>query len=142
MKLWPVFLMSFVLGCSTPPRTYPDCEIPAPMAEVGHAVSVPEPPVETRKTFDSATYDLAGLQQWARIWKAGQGNETIAEQNALAIESRNDEINHLIECTKYMNIWIEMHESDLDDEKSAHNKDNWFYRGIIAAGVVAVVAAQ
>ena len=103
---------------------------------------MPEPPIETQSDELGATYDQAGLEQWLAIWRTGQGNEVIAEQNALAIESRNAEVNHLIECTKYMNIWIEMHADDLADEQKAHRNDNWFYKGIIAAGVIAVVATK
>ena len=108
------------------------------MAEVGHALSVPQMPSAVSATEQGATFDLEGLLQLDRVRAAGEANNTIAEENALAIEARNGEINALIECTRNMNNWIQLHAEDLDDEKRAHFVDNLWHRGVIVLGLIAV----
>ncbi len=95
-------------------------------------LSVPEMPVEASSTDLSATYDLDGLLQLKRVYETLQTNTTVAAENALAIEARNGEVNALIECTRNMNLWIEFHADDLEDEKQAHRADVWWLRGVIA----------
>ena len=141
MKLLAVFLIlgASLTACSSAPEKRPDCQIPAPMVEVGHPLSVPEMPVEVSSTLESATYDLEGLLQLDRVRKAGVTNQKVAEENALAIEARNGEVNELIECARYMGVWIDVHAEDLADEKKAHFIDNLWHRGVIVLGLIAVV---
>ncbi len=140
MKRLVAFLIlgASLTACSTTPRPAPNCDVPAPMAEVGHPLSIPEMPVEVSSTDQSATYDLAGLLQLKRVYDTLDTNTTVAEENSLAIEARNFEVNALIECTYNMNLWIEFHAEDLAEEKRAHFLDNWFYRGVIVLGLLAV----
>ena len=109
------------------------------MAEVGHPLSVPQMPEAASSTQTTATFDLDGLEQLDRVYKASGANYTIAEQNALAIEARNAEVNELIECARYMGVWIDVHAEDLNDEKKAHFIDNLWHRGVIVLGVVAAI---
>ena len=133
MKRLAVFLIlgASLTACSTTPALIPDCEIPAPMAEVGHALSVPEMPVETRRFEDGAEFDLDGLLQLQRVREAGKANFKIADENATALEARNDEVSALIECARYQNVWIQLHADDLKDEKRDHFIDNLLHRGAI-----------
>ena len=132
-------LLCLFSACSSTPEKRPDCQIPAPMAEVGHALSVPVMPEAASSTLTTATYDLDGMLQLDRVWKAGVANQTIAEQNALAIEARNAEVNELIECSRHMGVWIDVHAEDLNDEKRDHMLDVWWYRGFIALGLLVAV---
>ena len=95
-------------------------------------------PEAASSTLDSATYDLDGLLQLKRVNEAGKANFTVAEQNALAIEARNAEVNELIECARYMGVWIDVHAEDLNDEKRDHFIDNLWHRGVIVLGLIAV----
>lgn len=141
MKRLVVFLIlgASLTACSSGPEKRPDCQIPAPMAEVGHAVSVPQMPEAAIETQTTATYDLEGLLQLDRVHKAGAANYTIANENALAIESRNSEVNALIECSRHMGVWIDVHAEDLNDEKRAHFIDNLWHRGVIVLGILVAV---
>ena len=109
------------------------------MAEVGHAISVPDSPSEVAETSVGAVFDLDGMLQLERIRQAGLSNKTIAEENALALEKRNAEVNALIECARYQNVWIQMHAEDLKDEKREHLIDNLKHFGLIVVGVAAEV---
>lgn len=141
MKLLVAFCILGIslAACSSTPEKRPDCAIPAPMAAVGHALNAPEMPEAASSTKTTATYDLDGMLQLDRVWKAGVSNQTIAEENALAIEARNAEVNELIECARYMGVWIDVHAEDLADEKRDHMLDVWWYRGLIALGILVVV---
>lgn len=138
MKQLAVFLIlsASLAACSSTPPALPTCEVPAPMAEVGHPLSVPEMPVEASRTETSATYDLDGLLQLKRVRDTLDTNTKIAEDNALAIESRNEEVNQLIECARYSKIWMEVREDMLETERREHFIDNLWHRGLIV--VVAV----
>lgn len=108
------------------------------MAEVGHPLGVPEMPVETRRFEGGMEFDLEGLLQLDRVRKAGLSNKVIAEENALAIEARNAEINELIECARYQLIWMEDREDMLEAEQRDHFIDNLWHRGVIVLIGVAV----
>ena len=140
MRLFLVFwILGLLIGCaSTPPQT-PNCDIPAPMAEIGHALSAPQMPEAASSTKTTATYDLDGLLQLDRVYKAGVANQTVANENALALEARNAEVTALIECARYQNVWIQVHAEDLKDEQRAHWLDNLLHRGLIVLGLAAAL---
>lgn len=127
-----------LIGCSSTPDPIPDCDIPAPMEEVGQPVSVPEMPVEVSSDAESATFDFEGILQLERVRQAGKANKTIAEENAAALAARNVEVNELIECARYQNIWIQVHQEDLDMEKRDHFLDNWIHRGVIGLILIGI----
>ena len=138
MSRWLIFWIlgaSLLTACSSTPLELPTCEIPAPMAEVGHPVGVPEMPVETSRTDDSATFDRAGIVQLTQLRVAAVTNKRVAEENALAIEARNEEVNALIECSRYQKIWMEVREDMLEQERHDHMLDNLWHRGVIVLGV-------
>ena len=138
MSRWLIFWIlgaSLLTACSSTPLELPTCEIPAPMAEVGHPIGVPEMPVETSRTDDSATFDRAGIVQLTQLRVAAVTNKRVAEENALAIEARNEEVNALIECSRYQKIWMEVREDMLEQERHDHMLDNLWHRGVIVLGV-------
>lgn len=130
---------SLLMGCSTTPEKYPDCKIPAPMAEVGHPVSVPEMPVPVSSTEEATVFDHNGIATLTQVRVAAATNEKIGEENALALEDRNAEVNELIECSRYMGVWIQVHAEDLKDERRAHFIDNLKYQLAIGIGLIAVI---
>jgi len=124
------------MGCSTTPEKYPDCDIPAPMAEVGHPVSVPEMPIPVSSEEEATIFDHDGIVTLTLIRVAAATNEKVGEENALALALRNEEVNILIECARYQNVWIQLHEDDLADEKRSHFIDNLKHQAVIVGGVV------
>jgi len=140
VKALAVFLIvGILIGCSSTPLELPTCEIPGPMAEVGHPITVPNMPTEQSATDTTATFDLEGLLQFDRVHEAGLTNAKIAKENALAIEARNEEVNQLIECARYSKIWMEVREDMLKQERKNHMFDNMWHRGLIALGVIGAV---
>ena len=142
MKAWLICLIlgvSLSTACSTTPPITPNCDIPAPMKEVGQAVSVPEMPVATSMTSDSATFDRAGVVTLTQVRIAAETNATVANENAAALEARNAEVNALIECARWQNVWIDVHAEDLNDEKREHFIDNARNAGFIGGLILVLV---
>ena len=139
MKAWLIYWIlgaSLLTACSSAPPELPTCEIPAPMAEVGRPLRVPEMPSPVSSSEDSTSFDRAGIVILTQVRVAAATNEKVAEENALAIESRNEEVNQLIECARYSNIWMQQREEMLETERRDHFIDNLWHRGLIV--VVAV----
>ena len=132
-------LLFMSTGCSSTPQQTPNCDISTPMEGIGQAVSVPEMPVVVSSTSESATFDFDGIAQLTKVRIAAETNKTIANENALALEARNAEVNALIECARWQNVWIDVHAEDLKDEKRAHFIDNLKYQLAIGLGVIAVI---
>ena len=140
MRLCVICLITGVLiGCSSTPLELPTCEIPQAPAEAQHPLGLPELPVEASSTDSTATFDLAGMMQLKRFRIASETNLTIGKANALALEARNESINALIECTRYQKIWAEIREDMLQQERFNHSMDNYWHRGVILLGALAVV---
>ena len=142
MKAWLICLIlgvSLSTACSTTPPITPNCDIPAPMAEVGQAVGVPEMPVEVSRTEKLTTFDRAGIAVLTQLRVSAAFNHKIANENALALEARNAEVTALIECARYQNVWIQVHAEDLKDEQREHWLDNLLHRGLIVLGLAAAL---
>ena len=82
--------VSLLTACSSTLEKTPDCDIPAPMAEVGHPVSVPEMPVAVSSTEEATVFDHDGIVQLTQVRVAAATNEKVGEENALALEARNE----------------------------------------------------
>lgn len=108
------------------------------MGEVAPLQGVPEMPVETAMNDDGAFFDLEGLLQFQRLREASLSNKTVGDLNAAALQARNEEVNALIECVRYQNVWMEVREDMLEQERNAHQIDNLWHRGIIVLGALAV----
>ena len=142
MKAWLICCLlglSLSAACSSTSPITPNCDIPAPMEEVGRAIRVPELPVAVSSTEDSATFDRAGIVLITQVRIAAATNATVANENALALEARNAEVNALIECARWQNVWIDVHAEDLKDEKREHLIDNAKSAGFIGVLILALV---
>jgi len=101
--------------------------------------AVPEMPVEESRTEAGAFFDLDGLLQFQRLREASLANKTVGDLNAAALQARNDEVNALIECVRHQNVWMEVREEMLEQERRDHTIDNLWHRGLIVLGVAAAV---
>ena len=141
MKQLAAFLIlgASLTACSTTPLTPPSCEVPAPLDMIAELQSVPEMPSAVSKTEDTATFDFDGLLQFERLRRASVGNNVVGDLNSAALQARNDEVNALIECVRHQNVWMEVREDMLEQERNAHQIDNLWHRGLIVLGVAAAI---
>jgi hypothetical protein len=137
VRLWLVCLtLGSLTACSSTPLQLPTCEIPGPSPEVQSPLVLPDRPAPVGFTDDTVTFDIEGMESLTRYRIASDTNATIAEQNALALRARNEEVEALIECSRYSRMWMEIREDMLDAERRDHQIDNFFHRGLIALGVL------
>lgn len=108
------------------------------MAKVAQLQSVPEMPVEVSRSVEGATFDLEGLLQFQRLREASASNKTVGDLNSAALQARNEEVNALIECVRHQNVWMEVREDMLEQERRDHAIDNLWHRGVIVLGAIAV----
>lgn len=143
MNRWQIYWIlgaGLLTGCSSTPLELPTCDIPAPPAEVGLPVSVPEMPAAVSQTEDIATFNRDGVVRLTQVRVSAETNKRVAAENAAALQARNDEVTALIECSKYQKIWMEVREDMLEQEREDHRIDNLWHRGLIVLGVIAVAA--
>jgi hypothetical protein len=126
-------------ACSTTPITPPSCEVPEALAEIAAMQSVPEMPSAVSSDEATATFDLEGILQLDRLRKASLANKEVGDLNAAALQARNAEVNALIECVRHQNVWMEVREEMLEQERNAHQIDNLWHRALIALGVAAAL---
>jgi ribonucleotide reductase alpha subunit len=96
-------------------------------------------PSAVRSDDETATFDLEGLLQFQRLRAASLANKEVGDLNAAALQARNDEVNALIECVRHQNVWMEVREEMLQQERQAHQIDNLWHRALIALGVAAAL---
>lgn len=139
MRICATFLILGVLtACSSTPLELPTCQIPETSLDTQQPLTLPELPVEVSSTESTATFDVAGMQQLKRYRIASEANSAIASANADALAARNESTNALIECSEGQEHWSQIREEMLEQERRDHFIDNWFYRGVIALGLIAV----
>lgn len=141
---WLSFLIlgALTVACSTTPRELPTCEIPGPSPIVQAQLELPPPadPIRFTDRPPTATFDMAGMEELKTHRIAAATNKTVADKNAAALQKRNEEVEALIECARYQNIWVQVHEDDLRDEKQEHFKDNLVHQVVIGLGIIVGVA--
>ena len=87
-------------------------------------------------TDDSVTFDTAGFRTLLDIVDIGDGNHDIALENAAAASAQAEAYNQLIEVGKLQRQFTQIREEQLARERRDHFVDNWFYRGLIALGIL------
>lgn len=127
-------------GCaSQSPVDIPDWDLTPATVEIQQPLRLPEIPSPASSTEDTVTFtreDFAALVQYAIV--AG-GNQDISEHNTAALEGLSRAYNHLIEAGKMQHQFTQIREEQLARERRAHEMDNWFYRGVIALGILAIL---
>jgi hypothetical protein len=89
-------------------------------------------------TDDEVTFDHAGFQVILDVVDVADGNYTIAEENGKASAAQAAAYNQLVEAGKLQRQFAQIREQQLDRERRDHFVDNWFHRGLIALGLLAV----
>lgn len=95
-------------------------------------------PSPVSSTDDTVTFSLEGFGELLRLWDVAEGNYRIAEENAAAASRQSQAYNYLIEAGKLQQQFTKIREEQLARERRDHFLDNWFHRGLIALGLIAV----
>lgn len=87
-------------------------------------------------TEDTVTFSKDSLGVLLDIVDVGDGNYTIAQDNAKALDAQSAAYNQLIEVGKLQRQFAQIRDEQLQRERRDHFIDNWFHRGLIALGIL------
>jgi len=125
-------------GCASTLVELPSWDIPQATEQAQHPLPVADRPKAASSTETTITFDEAGIRALEAGHKTSETNYNIAEANATALEAQSRAYNSLIEAGKMQNEVARIRQELLDTERRDHFFDNWFYRGIIVLGLIAV----
>ena len=122
------------VSCATAPVELPEWDLAARQSNLEVSDPLPLPnlceipstgswPVECWKKLDA--YDIAA-----------SANYEAAVLNASALRKSEAAYDSLIEAGKLQSQLAQIREEMLERERQAHTMDNWFYRFIIALGLI------
>ena len=136
-----IWLACCLTGCATPIEI-PQWDIEPQIQNVTFPVEPPEKPVPSYTTDTEVTFDLEAFRALVAWSVVAEGNYDIAQANAVSLQHQIDAYNALLEAGKLQQQMSEIREEQLQLERNDHTMDNWFYRGIIAVGIIAVLSTQ
>ena len=126
-------------GCASQnPVDLPDWDLTPATVEIQQPLRLPQFPSPERQPDDTLTFTQAQFAVILDYMTVAGGNTDIALENAAALEALSKAYNHLIEAGKLQMQFTQVRDEQLQRERRAHEMDNWFYRGLIALGLVAV----
>jgi hypothetical protein len=126
-------------GCASQnPVDLPDWDLTPATVEIQQPLRLPEFPSPERQPDDTLTFTPAQFAVLLDYMTVAGGNYEIAAENAAALEALSRSYNHLIEAGKLQMQFTQVRDEQLTRERRAHEQDNWFYRGVIALGLIAV----
>ena len=125
------------VGCASQPRTpLPDWEAAArEEQEVADPIKLPELCALPSDGRWGARCWVIFVDQYEII---AEGNTEIAFLNASALRKTEAAYDHLIAAGKMQQEIAEIRQELLEEERRGRMMDTWWYRGLIALGVVAV----
>lgn len=139
MQKWQMLLLIGILtGCSSTPVELPEWDIPEANVQAQYPLSLPERPPASIGQSGNAEFTQAGMLQLQRYAVTSETNFTIAQANAEALEAQSRAYNSLIDAGKMQHQVAQIREELLEIERRDHATDNWFYRGIIALGIIVI----
>ena len=126
-------------GCaSQSPVDIPDWDLTPATVEIQQPLRLPEFPSPASTTEETVTFTKEQFASVVQYVIVAGGNKDIATHNDAALEGLSRAYNHLIEAGKMQHQFTQIREEQLARERTAHTMDNWFYRGVIALGLIAV----
>ena len=129
-------LLLSLSGCASSPVELPEWDLTPVTGESQQPISLPEFPSPESSTDDTVTFSKASLRVIVDYMTIAGGNYTIAQENALALDAMGQAYNQLIEVGKLQRQFTQIREEQLARERRDHFIDNWFYRGLIALGIL------
>ena len=133
------FLLGSLSGCASNPVDLPDWDLTPATVEIQQPLRLPEIPSPASVTEDTVTFTREDFARLTRYVTVAGGNTDIALENAAALESLSRAYNHLIEAGKLQMRFTQVRDEQLQRERREHEMDNWFYRGLIALGILAAL---
>jgi hypothetical protein len=137
MKPWLILLIVLISGCATDRYVVPDWNTVE--RDTTQAAVDPDALPELCD-IDGATgaWSLECWQAFVRYVEIAETNTEVAALMAEALRKSDAAYDYLIAAGKLEQQLAQIRQDLLEDERRAHRMDNWFYRGIIALGLIGV----
>ena len=137
-RLLTLLVIGTLTGCVSTPAELPEWEIPEAMEVATYPLSLPGLPPATVNDAGMAEFTAEGITQLTAFIEASRANYDVAEANAAALEAQSRAFNALIDAGKLQRQVGQIRGELLEIERRDRRIDNWFYRGVIALGLIAV----
>ncbi len=139
MRYLNSFLIFLALsGCATPLELPQWDTLPLASVEVQRPLETPPRPLAASSTGNTITYDEQGIRDLSAYVEIAEGNQVIAENNALALEAQARAYNHLLDAGEYQRQIAIIRQEQLNQERKNRFWDGVWYKGIIALGLIAI----
>ena len=130
-------LLGSLSGCaSSPPVDIPEWDLTPAEVQVQQPIRLPELPSPVRADEEGAVFSPEAFAQLLEYATVAGGNYDIAVENAAALEAQAAAYNQLIEAGKLQRQFTQIREEQLAISRRDHFVDTWFYRVIIALGLL------
>lgn len=121
-------------SCTTAPVSLPDWDLAARNVDV-EVVDPAAVPVLCDIPLDGV-WSVVCWKQLDAYDIVAKANYEIALANASALRKSDAAYDQLIEAGKLQSQLAQIRQDMLEQERRAHTLDNWFYRGVIALGLI------
>ena len=141
MKIWTVLLIGLIaVGCASNPRTeLPNWDIAERDKTEEAADPLVLPQLCTIPWSETNVACWSALDDYDVISAA---NYDIAEANTAALRKTEAGYDHIVQAGRMQQELGEIRQELLDEERRGRWLDKWYYRGIIALGLIAVGVSQ
>lgn len=129
-------MLGMLSACASAPLELPDWDLTPASVDIQRPLRLPELPAVTRASETEACYSPEALAALTRYSVVSGGNYAIAEENAQALEDLSAAYNNLVQAGKNQQVFTQIREQQLIQERRDHFIDNWFHRGLIALGIL------
>lgn len=135
MKPLLILLTILISGCATERYEIPDWQ----SVERDETAEVVDPdvlPELCEINRDTGAWSLECWQIFVRYVEMAETNTEVAQLMADGLRKSDAAYDHLVAAGKLEQQLAQIRADLLADEKRAHRYDNWFYRGLIALGLL------
>lgn len=135
MKPWLILLTILISGCATERYQIPDWNTVERDA-TQEAVDPDALPDLCDIDRDTGAWSLECWQIFVRYVEIAETNTEVAQLMADGLRKSDAAYDHLVAAGKLEQQLAQIRADLLEDERRAHRMDNWFYRGLIALGLL------
>ena len=127
-----LFLAGLATSCAVAPPEFPPFEIPEASIEIQQPIPLPAKPLAVSSTENTITFDEQGIRELESYVQTATANNAISLANAKALEAQSLAFNSLLIAAEYQRQMGQIKSELLEQSRSNHKMDLWWYRGLLA----------